>query len=302
LVALGCARLTAVYAHIHSDRDRPLWEQQVAAARQLQQQAARDAGAPMEMRIDLDGEVTMQFVFVPAGEFLMGSPDSGEYPADEEYGRLGRERVDRDWERPQHRVRITRPFYMGRFEVTQEQWQAVMGSNPSRTKGAKYPVHGVTWEDCDAFVARLNEEFGKDGMRFSLPTEAEWEYACRAGTSTSWSYGGPWASSVEYAWCRRDGSRRRLHAVGQKKPNAWGLYDMHGNVRECCSDWWDPGYYAVSPRDDPTGPNSGDARVARGGSCHDGPSQSRSASRGTIPTSGLRVVLRVPSLLSEITK
>jgi formylglycine-generating enzyme required for sulfatase activity len=111
-------------------------------------------------------------------------------------------------------------------------------------------------------MAKLNEKLGPGGAKFSLPTEAQWEYACRAGTTTRWSFGDDGAQLGEYAWYRD----KMAHPVGQKKPNAWGLYDMHGNVSEWCADWWGNAYYAKSPANDPAGPDSGTYRVLRGGS------------------------------------
>jgi formylglycine-generating enzyme required for sulfatase activity len=123
------------------------------------------------------------------------------------------------------------------------------------------PVEHVTWPDAAEFCRRASE---KTGRVVRLPTEAEWEYACRAGTSTEWSHGSDSAGLGEHAWYKAN-SRGRTHAVGQKKPNAWGLYDMHGNVWEWVADWYDAGYYASSPREDPPGPTNGTLRVVRGG-------------------------------------
>ena len=210
-----------------------------------------------EISLDLGGGVTMEFVLIPAGSFMMGSSDSDPDAADNE--------------KPLHQVTITKPFYLGKYEVTQEQWQAVMGSNPSRFEGRKYPVHGVSWDDCQAFIAKLNEKYRGDGAKFSLPTEAQWEYACRAGSTTRFSFGDDETDLGEYAWfC--DNSGHTTHPVGFKKPNAWGLYDIHGNVGEWCADWYDRNYYEQSPGTDPTGPSLGTFRVLRGGSfsCADG--------------------------------
>ena len=186
---------------------------------------------------------------------------------------MGSEKGDND-EKPVHKVTITKPFYMGKYEVTQEQWEAVMGSNPSNFKGAKNPVEQVSWEDCEKFIGKLKEKVS--GRDFRLPTEAEWEYACRAGSTTDYCYGDGDESLDEYAWYYGN-SESKTHPVGQKKANAWGLYDMHGNVWEWCSDWY--GDYADGAVSDPKGPESGSARVLRGGSWGGNARDCRSACR-----------------------
>ena len=201
-------------------------------------------------------------VLIHPGSFTMGS-DKGD-----------------DNEKPVHRVTLTKAFYIGKFEVTQEQWQAVMGENPSQFKGAKNPVEEVSWEDCQNFLAELNKK-SPSGMTFALPTEAQWEYACRAGSSTDYSFGDEERRLGEYAWFL-DNSDDRTHPVGEKKPNAWGLYDMHGNVCEWCADWYAASY---EPGDatDPTGPASGEAAVLRGESWVGLPRELRSADRVGTP-------------------
>ena len=175
---------------------------------------------------------------------------------------------------PQHPVRITKAFWLGQYEVTQEQWKAVMTTRP--WEGEKYgvsnPSHAanyLSWDQCQDFVRKLNDLL--PGWDFRLPTEAEWEYACRAGTTTRFHYGDDpvHAKLGEYAWYHDNASgvgEKYAHPVGRKKPNAWGLYDMHGNVYEWCQDLYDWGYYAKSVRDDPRGPTKGFIRVLRGGS------------------------------------
>ncbi|HKP11962.1 MAG TPA: formylglycine-generating enzyme family protein [Blastocatellia bacterium] len=193
------------------------------------------------------------FVTVPAGEFMMGS-DSGNAG-----------------EKPAHRVRISQPFEMGKTEVTQAQWEAVMGNRPSYFGGDTRPVEQVSWYDAQEFIGRLNGL--DDGYVYRLPTEAEWEYACRAGSS------GDYAGKLEaMAWCDEN-SQQMTHAVGTKQPNAWGLYDMHGNVFEWCQDYYDAGYYAQSPGVDPQGPESGSFRVKRGGGWMFSAAFARSAAR-----------------------
>ena len=231
-----------------------------------------------EISFDLGGGVKLELVLIPAGEFLMGSPDAEEHALDSE--------------KPRHQVRISKPFYLGRYEVTQEQWEAVMGSNPSHFKGAKNPVEQVSWDDCQAFLSKLNANFAGGDGRFVLPTEAQWEYACRAGSTTRYGFGDDKSGLGEYAWYAGNTGDKmhsahgkvgpmdsQTHAVGQKKPNPWGLYDMHGNVWEWCADRYDKSYYANSPADDPTGPVAGSGRVHRGGSWLDWAVSCRSAVR-----------------------
>jgi formylglycine-generating enzyme required for sulfatase activity len=221
--------------------------------------------ARREILVDLGRRVRIAMVLIPAGEFMMGSADSDTDASSNE--------------KPQHRVRINEPFYLGKHEVTQEQWQRVMGTNPSSFRGPRNPVEEVRWEDCEAFLEKLNQQFGTAGATFRLPTEAEWEYSCRAGSTTSWCFGDDEASLREYAWHAAN-SAHKTHPVGQKRPNAWGLYEMHGNVSEWCADWYQDEYYGESLPDDPQGPASGSYRVLRGGSWLDLAGVSRSASRG----------------------
>ena len=157
----------------------------------------------------------------------------------------------------QHEVTLTKPFYMGKYEVTQEQWEEVMGNNPSYTKGAKLPVTKVSWNDCQEFIKKLN---AKTSGGFRLPTEAEWEYACRAGTTTKYSFGDKITpKDANYGDSRID----KPVEVGSYKPNAFGLFAMHGNVCEWCKDWHGDYPFAVT---DPKGPATGEYRVLRGGS------------------------------------
>jgi formylglycine-generating enzyme required for sulfatase activity len=236
----------------------------------------------VERVVPLVDGVSLRFVRIAPGTFVRGSPAS-------EPGR------DRD-EGPVHEVTLTHAFYLGVHEVTQAQWTAVMGSNPAVFKrgpdAPRRPVESVSWEDGQRFLARLNT-LGVG--RFRLPTEAEWEYAARAGSSTRFPWGDDpkefvthahaWANSRSYAI---------THPVGEKPPNAWGLFDLHGNVWEWCSDWYGP--YPEGPQRDPVGPPGGRERVFRGGSWYDFPVSLRSANRhrhvpdGSYTAVGLRLV------------
>jgi formylglycine-generating enzyme required for sulfatase activity len=223
--------------------------------------------------------IGIKFALIPAGTFLMGSTDADE---DAWYD-----------EKPQHEVRITRPFYLGVHEVTQGQYQAVMGQNPSQFKGSDdLPVERVSWLDAIRFCNKLSEREGRKscyriegdaviiagGDGYRLPTEAEWEYACRAGTTTRFSFGDDENALGQYAWYS-DNANRQTHPVGEKPPNGFGLYDMHGNVWEWCGDVYDAGYYMRLPAVDPLGPGLAAPRVIRGGSWPYDPRRCRSANR-----------------------
>jgi formylglycine-generating enzyme required for sulfatase activity len=179
-------------------------------------------------------------------------------------------------EMPQHKVTISKPFYLGKYPVTQAQWVAVMGSNPSKFKGQNNPVEQVSWHDAQEFIRRLNAKEGHS--RYRLPTEAEWEYAARAGTSSAYFFGDDKKALSEYAWYK-DNSEETSHPVGQKLPNPWGLYDVHGNVYEWVQDWYGEKYYTNSPEGDPKGPSSSSYRVIRGGSWYSLTTCCRSADR-----------------------
>lgn len=223
-------------------------------------------------------DIGMELVLIPAGTFLMGSPDNLREAANDE--------------KPEHQVTISKPFYISKYEVTQEQWEAVMGSNPydlSRSNNF-YNLPGmaqrlrrptnpatVSWNDAQEFIKRLNQKEGYNKYRF--PTEAEWEYAARAGTTTAYSFGDDAGELGRFAWYGEDFNLGSTHPVGQKAPNRWGLYDMYGNVWEWVQDWYDDHYYADSPTVDPKGPQSGKKHVVRGGSWHQSATSWRSAFR-----------------------
>jgi formylglycine-generating enzyme required for sulfatase activity len=230
----------------------------------------------------LPGDVPLDMVWIPAGTFLMGYPDTEQDPG--------------PVQAPQHQVTLSRGFWMGKYEFTQAQWLAVMGSNPSNFTGdLSRPVEQVSWNDIQGLLTTLNAQTGKT---FRLPTEAEWEYACRAGTTTRFYWGDDagYTEIGNYAWSGTN-SDWKTHPVGQKMPNAWGLYDMSGNVCEWCQDWC--GGYPSGPVTDPAGPSSSTSRVYRGGQWNNYPKDCddcRSAYRcGSTPdarwrSSGFRVV------------
>jgi len=248
------------------------------------------ANAPSEMVLDCGNGVKMTLVYIPAGEFLMGSP-AAEKDRDDDEG-------------PQHRVRITRGFHMAVHEVTHEQYEAVMGENPSHFKGANLPVEQVSWNDAVEFCKRLSAKWGKT---VRLPTEAEWEYACRAGTTTPFYFGetistnqANYDGDFVYGSGQKGEDRQKTMPVGSFPPNAFGLHDMHGNVWEWCGDWYDSGYYRKSPPSDPQGPETGESRVIRSGSWSGSPNFCRSADRAWLDPSlpylitGFRVMAPLP--------
>jgi formylglycine-generating enzyme required for sulfatase activity len=186
---------------------------------------------------------------------------------------LARYQSSYDWEKPAHEVTLTTPYYFGKYAVTQEQYAQVMGTNPSHFKGVNLPVEMVSWDDVTEFCKKLSE---KTGATVRLPTEAEREHACRAGTTTTYYTGDSEADLGRAAWYSAN-SKNTTHPVGQKTPNACGVYDMHGNVWEWCADWY--AEYKPGAVVDPQGPAQGADRVLRGGSWLDYPGRCRSASR-----------------------
>jgi len=205
---------------------------------------------------DLPGGATIEMVWIESGIFMMGSPATEPYRDDDEG--------------PQHEVTITKGFWLGKYEITQGQWEAVMGTTPWEGEGAvqknpNHPAVYISWDDVvQVFIVKLNEAEGT--WVYRLPTEAEWEYACRAGTTTLWSFGDDETHLGHYVWYSATALRvgeQYAHAVGTKWPNPWGLHDMHGNVYEWCQDW--DGSYSSGAQTDPTGPATGYLRVVRGG-------------------------------------
>ncbi len=216
-------------------------------------------GADVEPLETITNSIGMKLVFLPAGEFEMGSPD-------DEAGRKTSE--------VRHQVRLTKPFYIGTCEVTQAEYEAVMEQNPSQTRGAQHPVERVSWFDAIGFCERLSTN---EGRKYRLPTEAEWEYAARAGSRQAWCFGGDSATLPEYAWISTNSGGKATQPVGQLQANRWGLYDMFGNVAEWCQDWL--GDYPSEAVNDPVGPLDGHFRVVRGGSGSNSTNYCRAATR-----------------------
>jgi formylglycine-generating enzyme required for sulfatase activity len=286
---------------------------------------------PKRLAVDLGGGVKMELVLIPAGEFKMGSGESAEATAAFFNKTYGESLLKADFfkdEHPQHRVRITKPFYLGTCHVTRGQFRQFVADAAYKTDAEKgvgfkgtfgwdpdekkfdlnekyswriagfeqtdeHPVVNVSWNDAVAFCEWLSK---KESKTCRLPTEAEWEYACRAGTTTRYYYSGDDPETLakvgnvadaaakakfpewKYAIKANDGYVF-TSPVGKFKPNAFGLYDMHGNAWQWCADWYGAEYYAASPADDPTGPDTGHVRVLRGGSWVSRPGDSRSATR-----------------------
>ena len=274
-------------------------ESQEPQATQRQKEAAASAGLPLEKTIELGNEVNMELVFIPAGEFDMGSPPS---------------EPKRDKDEGQHHIKLTKAFYMGKFEVTQLQYRVIMNDNKSKFGGDNLPVENVNWYETGRFLKKLSD---KTELKFRLPTEAEWEYACRAGTTTAFNVGetidsdlanynakSPYANGIVGVYLKRTTD------VGSYPPNAFGLYDMHGNVWEWCKDRYDKNYYKKTAPIDPKGPSeskadilkakgSNKARVIRGGAWNEKAHKCRSADRNKRQPGrnqkhlGFRVVLEI---------
>ena len=220
----------------------------------------------------------MEFVLIQEGEFYIGS-DSTPIVA---------------FDNPVHEVRIPKPFYMASSEVTQEEWSTVMGENPSFFKGSHLPVEQVSWNDVQEFIKKLNER--ENTNKYRLPSEAEWEYACRAGTTTDFSFTDE-ASDLDrfgwsdtYGWCAIN-SNGSTQPVGQKKPNQWGLYDMHGNVWEWTQDNWHSNYEGAPADGSAWEDGNSNIRVGKGGDWSGGPSYCTSVFRGELEADNSNNVL-----------
>ncbi len=243
-LALLTALLLTTARTLAGDAPYPLWDGKESIA-----EYAQHAHLEPTLTLDLGDGVKWEGRLIPAGTFVMGSPAS-------------ENKLEKDLApEKQHKVTLKRPFYMGEFELTQAQYQKVMSDNPSLTKGDNLPVHNLPWQSAQEFCDKLSKQIGRE---VQLPTEAQWEYACRAGTTTAYHSGDTIADLDQVGW-HNGNADHRLHAGGEKLPNAWGLYDMHGNIREFTRDLYDPAPQADAT--DPTGPKEGDPKshVVRGG-------------------------------------
>jgi sulfatase modifying factor 1 len=271
VVVLGLALLSIpllIWSVNKNARDDGLLTEQPVESRDRPAEPADNL--PTEQPVEsITNAIGMTLNKIPAGTFLMGSPET---------------EPDRESAATQHKVTITKAFYMQTTEVTQGQWRAVMGTEPWKgeddvKEGPDYPATNVSWHDAVAYCKKLSAQEAKT---YRLPTEAEWEYACRAGTETRWSFGNDENKLGDYAWYYKnalDIDEEKAHQVGLKKPNAFGLYDVHGNVLEWCHDYFGEDYYKQSPEKDPTGPAQGSSHVMRGGSWWYNSRQSGSAYR-----------------------
>ena len=244
-----CAACEADFRDERKRGERPYCDQCYGERQKIivEQRARREAEERKKKKTTeiIENSIGTKLKLIPAGEFVMGAEE--------------------DDDSPPHRVRLTKPFYLGICQVTQREWQAVMGKNPSHFKGDDRPVEEVSWDDCQKFIGALNHR--ENIWKYRLPTEAEWEYACRASSTTRYCFGDSAAQLGRYAWFD-DNSGDETHPVGTKAPNAWGLHDMHGNVWEWCEDWYDDDY-SKGEVSDPQGPSDGSYRVYRGGSWSD---------------------------------
>lgn len=328
-----------------ANRTYPLWDGQESVA-----DYAEHVNLPPAKTLDLGNNIKLELVLIPAGQFVMGTPEPK--PIDEDgfqkkiaFGqallsasgvmllvmlvvvvirairkrcrpqlslrllllttvaaggcvlsglhwqhsarRLEKAKADYEaaiWrfqsayddEKPAHSVTLKKPFYMGKYDVTQEQYQQTMGTNPSFFKGKDNPVERVSWNDAQAYCKKLSEQTNETAR---LPSNAEWEFACRAGTTTAYYSGDGYTDLARVGWFDAN-SKNNPHPVGQKEPNAFGLYDMHGNVWQLCEDWYGEDYYGKSGAENPQGrPPQGVSHLMRGGSWEDNPTYSRSAFR-----------------------
>ena len=236
-----------------ADKAMPQWDGKESIA-----DYAKRVGLEPTLALDLGNKVKLELVLIPAGKFTMGKLSS-----EEDHGN----------NKTQHEVTLTKPFYIGKYTVTQEQYQQVMGSNPSNFKGKDNPVEMVSLDDAQEFCKKLGQT---TNQTLRLPTDAEWEYACRAGTSTSYYSGDTENDLKRVAWYAAN-SNGTTHPVGQKEPNRFGLFDMHGNVWQWCQDWYEE--YKPDTVTDPQGPAKGVVRVLHGGSWNFAPFMCRSVSR-----------------------
>jgi formylglycine-generating enzyme required for sulfatase activity len=283
-----------------SDKDRKTDKDAVVIApdkdKDKDKDKEKDRGKAEVKKEEIKNSIDMRLVLIRPGKFQMGSPD---------------DEADREGNEFQHEVQITKPFYMGVFEVTQGQWVTVMGKNSNNSgfslegqfgglvKGKDtehFPVENLTWDQAVEFCKKLSALRAEKeaGRVYRLPTEAEWEYACRAGTKTPYHFGDKITPKLANmgASASLEGSLGRTCEVGKYTPNAWGLYDMHGNVAEWCSDWYDLRYYRTGPKKDPPGPEeSGTERITRGGAGDSSADTCRSAYRGKYGPAGATIYI-----------
>lgn len=273
-----------------SDRELRGWPFDAEEAQRRQREAAATWGIPIERIVHLRHGVVMEFVLIPPGSFVMGSPDT-------EPGHLP------DRGESQRRVTLTRPFYMAKYPCTQRQWTIMTGSNPSRFQalGPDIPADMTSWTCVTkGFLPRIQPD-APEGMHFALPTEAQWEYACRAGTATAYAFG----DTLTREHANVDNPRQQPTPVGQYSANAWGLHDMHGNVWEWCRDTFHADAYSVTPAVDPLEERPSRHHVLRGGSWRGRPVDARSAIRGRSYTDrpylyfGFRLILEFDAPPSE---
>ncbi len=266
-------------------RDGSWWVTDAATAQQAQRAAAEATGKPVELVITLSGDVKVTMRLIPPGEFVMGSrPEEENRAADEHL----------------HRVHHTEAFYLGKFELTETQWQALTGELPpsatDRDPDPTLPVTGVSYDRIVQDLLPALEAYTPEGYRFRLPSEAEWEYGCRAGTATAY-HAGDGEGALDSAGWYLANSDRKVQPIGSKAPNAFGLHDMHGNANEVCIDQYAVGFYLESPVENPMAAREGDTPVVRGGSVLNIPKHCRSAYRSyayrknDYPFLGLRLAL-----------
>ena len=251
------------------------WPFDANEATRRQEQTARDLRVPKQLALDLGNGISLKLTLIPPGKFMMGSPETETNDWPTKGARRTNERL--------HEVSITRPFYMSVYKVTQEQYKQITGTNPSQFPGKDHPVDAVTWDDAVRFCERSSS---KTNRKVHLPTEAQWEYAARAGTATRYFFGDDEVKIPDFMWYREN-STGKTHPVGQKPPNAWGLFDVHGLLWEYCSDFFADSF--GDAKNDPVGPAAGTSHSTRGGTYGSRPPFVRSA-------------VRVPSQPADATK
>lgn len=252
-------------------------------------------GRPVQADQPITNSVGIVLTLIPAGSFFMGGTKDRSRANDGRMGSL--------LDGKPHRVTISKAFYLGTHEVTNHQWKQVMGHTPSKYKEDDLPVENITREEGIKYCNQLSDmpEERKLGRVYRLPTEAEWEYACRAGGGADYSFGNDDSRLVEFGWFSRN-SGGKTHPGGLKRPNSWGLYDVHGNVQEICSDWY--GEYSGKATTDPTGPVGGSfgmasATVCRGGAYNSQQNECRASFRRSTESRDYTVGLRVVMTLSR---